>query len=385
MKYLHIVILIWALYACKPKVEKDTGEQVLYTCSMDPQIMEPKPGTCPICKMALTKVVVDQNEKPNSLKISKEQETHAHIKTIRATFDDIGKELVLNGQLSINENKRNTISSPVAGRIEHLYIKNTGTPISAGTLLYEIYSEELLMAQQEYLMALEKSKEQISPSNTQYLLDAAQNKLLLWGMSPSQIKGLNKATAGSVKIYSQDKGTVSTINISEGSYVMEGMTLFQTVDLSTLWVEAQLYANEMHEFSNAEEVRIKVEGFPEQEWKSKITFVAPQLEAQSKINIIRAEIQNTNLLLKPGMQASIWLQQKSKKALIIPLNALLQDSKGATVWIHKGDRYESRTVTTGIENNDKVEILTGISEGDEVVVSGAYLLHSEYVFRKGMC
>lgn len=379
--YCMAIVLVLALGACHTEKPQKAAEQVYYTCSMDPQIVEPNPGTCPICKMALTKVVIDTNVMSKGLKISDAQKELAHIQTTKIQFEEIGREMALIGQLAVNENKRNTLSSPVSGRIEHLYVKNIGTAVAKGGLLYEIYSEELLKAQEEYLLAKNQSL-----ATQKQLQEAAAHKLMLWGMSEPQIKALSEhgTALGTVKIYSKTAGVVSSINISEGTYVMEGMLLFEIVDLGTLWVEAQYYAHEMTELPQNKSVRIKVDGYPDREWKAKVNFVVPQLEARSKSNLIRAEINNHDQVLKPGMQASIWLQHDRKRALAVPINAVIQDSQGAKVWILKGDTYESRQVHLGIESGDKIEIVSGLSIGDEVVTSGAYLLNSEYVFRKGM-
>ncbi|MBY0425626.1 MAG: efflux RND transporter periplasmic adaptor subunit, partial [Cytophagales bacterium] len=371
------------------QIAEKTPENVFYSCSMDPQVMEKKPGKCPICKMDLTKITIDKNAKQNSLKLSDEQVELANIKTMTVQEEELGRQKTLNAQLVINENKRFKISSRVGGRIERLYVKNSGEVIKEGTLIYELYSEELLAAQKEYLVALEKTR-QLSNSDLDYnqIMEGAKNKLLLWGMSESQVKALEtKETTFSnfIQIYSKQAGVVTSVNVKEGDYVMDGDALFEIADLSSLWVEAQIYSTEVGQLNSNDPVSITIEGFPEKKWNSRVSFAAPQLEVQSKINLIRAEIPNPNRELKPGMQANVHLKENTTKAIAIPLNAVLQDSKGATVWIKKKDgSYESRMVVTGIESNDKIEIRSGIEIGEEVVISGAYLLNSEYVFKKGM-
>ena len=383
---LFSLTLIIAL-SCNKESENKTPDNVFYTCSMDPQVMEKKPGKCPICKMDLTKVIIDKNDKQEGLKLNKEQEQLANIKTIIISEGDLGREKTVNGRIVINENKRSKISSRVSGRIEKLYIKNPGEIINQGTKLYDLYSEELLVAQKEYLIAKERAN-QFPGSELDYiqLTDGAKNKLLLWGMNDNQIKSLSnqKELSNTVTIYSSYKGVVTSVNNREGDYVMDGDVVFEIADLSTLWVEAELYANEVNEFNTNDPVSIKIREFPGKTWNSHIEFVAPQLETQSKINLIRAEIPNTGMSLKPGMQANIVLKENPKKALSLPLNAVLQDSRGSTVWIKEKDgSYQSRMVITGIESNDNIEIRSGIEIGEEVVINGSYLLNSEYIFKKG--
>ena len=387
MKNILLSLALILAWSCNKESQNKTPDNVFYTCSMDPQVMEKKPGKCPICKMDLTKVIIDKNDSQQGLKLSKEQEQSANIKTIIISEGDLGREKTVNGRVVINENKRFKISSRVSGRIEKLYIKSLGETLNPGVKLYDLYSEDLLVAQKEYLMALEKSNA-FSESEMDYiqLADGAKNKLLLWGMSENQIKSLNnkKELSDIVTIYSSYKGVVTAINKREGDYVMDGDVVFETADLSTLWVEADLYASEVNEFDMNDPVSIKIIEFPGKIWNSHINFFAPQLQTQSKVNLIRADILNTDLSLRPGMQANIVLKENTKKALFLPLNAILQDSKGATVWIKAKDgTYQSRMVITGIESNDNIEIRSGIEIGEEVVINGAYLLNSEYIFKKG--
>lgn len=355
---------------------------------MDPQIIEKKPGICPICKMELTKIIIDSNSTKNELKLSEEQIALANIKTSKVSEEKIGSEKILNGQLVLNENRRYKISSRVSGRIEHLYVKNTGEFVKPGTLLYEIYSEEFMSAEKEYLMAVEKQK-RLSDSGIHYneLVEGAKNKLLLWGLNENQINALveNKNSfTNLIPIYSKSSGVVISVGFKEGDYLMNGDGVYEIANLNSLWVEAQLYANEVSTLSNGDEAFIKVDGFFGRTWKSKIVFASPQLEIQSTIDLIRGEISNSSMELKPGMRASILLKEETRKAIVVPLNAVLQDSKGAVVWIKKENgSYESRMVIIGIQSDDKIEIRSGIEVGEEVVISGAYLLNSEYIFKRG--
>jgi len=222
MKNILLSLALILAWSCNKESQNKTPDNVFYTCSMDPQVMEKKPGKCPICKMDLTKVIIDKNDSQQGLKLSKEQEQSANIKTIIISEGDLGREKTVNGRVVINENKRFKISSRVSGRIEKLYIKSLGETLNPGVKLYDLYSEDLLVAQKEYLMALEKSNA-FSESEMDYiqLADGAKNKLLLWGMSENQIKSLNnkKELSDIVTIYSSYKGVVTAINKREGDYV----------------------------------------------------------------------------------------------------------------------------------------------------------------------
>src|SRR5258705_6582009 len=196
MKYFF-VLLIPALFfsACKSKKEQTPANpDVYYTCSMDPQVKENKPGKCPVCKMEMTPVkkssagtIMDEIE----LSEQQVQLGNIHMDTIRNGF--AGDQMVLTATLNFDQLKENAVSSRVMGRIEKLYYKNVGDYVDEGTKLFDLYSEELNNAKQEYLLVLEKQNTlDNSVIDFRQLVQAAKNKLLLWGMSQSQIQQLTK-------------------------------------------------------------------------------------------------------------------------------------------------------------------------------------------------
>jgi Cu(I)/Ag(I) efflux system membrane fusion protein len=385
MKKIIVLIICVFLFSCSKQVEK-LPDNVFYTCSMDPQVMEKKPGKCPICKMELTKVTIDRNSM-SGIKLSEEQIELANIMLDKVEEGWIGEEKILNGQVVVNGNNKTMISSRVTGRIEKLYFKNPGELIREGDVLYELYSEELFTAYKEYLLALEKEK-QFGNTSIDYsqLKETAKNRLLLWGLTENQLK---KFTASqemqtSFPIISKSKGVITNVNIKEGDYVMMGTDLFELADFSSVWVEAQLYSNELAGFSYNDEVTARIAGIPDLQIKGKISLVLPELQPQSKVDLFRVEIANKDLVLKPGMQAYVTLKSNSRKALLINANAVLQDSKGSSVWVRKSDgSFEVKVIETGIQTTDKIEIKEGLKAGTEVVVSGAYLINSEFIFKNG--
>jgi Cu(I)/Ag(I) efflux system membrane fusion protein len=386
MKNISIIILIsLVIFSCTKKAEK-IPDNVFYTCSMDPQVMEKKPGKCPICKMELTTVTIDKNS-TSGLKLSEEQMELANIKLGKVEEGWMGEEKVLNAQVVANENNKTIISSRVSGRIEKLYFKNTGDRVNIGDVLYEVYSEELFTAYKEYLLALEKEK-QFTNTTIDYsqLKETAKNRLLLWGLTENQIKQFGSAQEMKTvfPIMSKSKGIITSVNIKEGDYMTMGTNVFELSDFSSVWVEAQLYSNELEGFSYNDEVLVRIVGIPDLQIKGKISLVLPELQPKSKVDLFRVEITNKDLLLKPGMQAYVTLKSNNHKSLMINANAVLQDSKGNFVWIKKDDNtFAIKMIETGMQNSDMMEVKEGLKAGDEVVISGAYLINSEYIFKKG--
>lgn len=385
---LTTVALLLTVAACKKSMPAEAmPDSVFYTCSMHPQIMEKHPGTCPICKMDLVRIEVDPKKAANEVKLSEEQIRLANIETDTVRLQPLGEEITLSATLKENQNGINSVTSRVAGRIERLFVRNVGESVRAGQAVFELYSEELASAQQDFLLALQSKKRYAdSDPNFARIADAARNKLLLWGMTETQIGEVEKSgqPKNTITFYSKYAGIATEVSVSEGDYVAEGSSLLRLADLRSLWAEAQLYVNDLPFLNQTNEALVEIPSFSERKLRGKVNFVNPALEASSKIVMIRVEIANPGGEYQPGMQAWITLKGKVKNAVAVPTNALIQGKDGATIWLKNASgAFESRMVTMGKTNRDFTEITEGLQAGELVVVSGAYLLHSELVFKKG--
>ncbi len=374
--------------ACNNSAPEAVPDNVYYTCSMDPQVMEKKPGTCPICKMDLVRVEIDPDQKAGELKLSEGQIQLANIQTDTVGLQPLGKEITLSATLKENQNLVNMVTARIAGRVERLFVRNIGEPVRAGQAVFELYSEELASVQQDYLLALQSKKRYADTDPTfARIADAARNKLLLWGMTERQIGELEQSGTpkNTLTFYSKYSGIATEVSVAEGDYVAEGSPVLRIADLHNLWAEAQLYVSDLPFLNQTNEALVEIPSFPERKLRGKVSFVNPALEASSKIVMIRVEIANPGGEYQPGMQAWITLKGKVKNAVAVPTNALIQGKDGATVWLKNASgAFESRMVTMGMTNRDFTEIAEGLKAGEVVVVSGAYLLHSELVFKKGV-
>src|SRR5690606_7531727 len=191
--------------------------------------------------------------------------------------------LILNGVMTADESRRTTVSSRTAGRIETLFVKETGHTIMKGQPMYVLYSETLLTLQREYLMAKEQF-DVMGKGKGRYksMLDAAKRKLLLLGLTEKQISELNiNSMEPRVTVFSPASGTITAIKMKEGQYVNEGTSIFDFQDLSTLWVEAELFASEVHKVQRGREVTVTVQG--QEPVNANIVFVSPEFEKGTQI------------------------------------------------------------------------------------------------------
>jgi Cu(I)/Ag(I) efflux system membrane fusion protein len=389
-KYLYTLflsILIFSFSACSNNDKAANHEEahVKYTCSMHPQIIEDKPGNCPICGMEL--VIKSKQNNSTGLTLSESQMQLANIKTIIVGEANFTESKLLNGRLVSNPNNNLVIASKFAGRVDKLFFKEAGRKINAGQALFQVYSEDLLTLQKDYLLNV---KQQITfPSETIYkrLVEASKNKLVLYGYSINQIANLSRENKPNpyVTVFSKSSGVITEVNITEGQYISIGTPILRIENLNSLWVEADIYPSEINHIKIGQKVNISVSGFENESVDGIIEFISPQLNEGNQVLTIRASISNPQSKYQPGMQANINLQFGNKDEVItLPNEAITREESGDFVWIKTDkENFEIRKVEIGQGNDDNIIIKNGIRNGEKVVISGAYLLSSEYILRKG--
>ncbi|MEO6583066.1 MAG: efflux RND transporter periplasmic adaptor subunit [Ferruginibacter sp.] len=410
--YLSILTVLLLLTSCATKKKTVVESGTKYTCSMHPQIMKDEPGKCPICHMDLIpvqtihtdsvamrsddimKMDMDSSMQEgemnmvSDLELSEQQIRLGNIKVDTIGKTGFGNSVVLTGTIAFNEKNIETVSARVRGRIERLYYKNVGDYVPTGAKIYELYSEQLNSAKQEYILLLQQRKS-IGKSVINYnqLLSSARHKLLLWGMTAGQVNALtaNGRAAYVTAFYSPAGGYITQSNGTEGAYVMEGQSIMRLANTSTVWVETQAYSSQLAGINRNASVTVQVPQLGDKKLEGKIEFASPEINQRTRINLLRVSIPNPGNQLKPGMPAYIYVNGTVENdAIALPANAVMHTNKTAFVWVQTGaNKFSMQTVVTGAENGNEIEIKQGLKPNSAVVVSGAYLLNSEYLLRNG--
>jgi membrane fusion protein, copper/silver efflux system len=328
------------------------------------------------------KAILNIEPQKEGLKLSEAQIQLANIKVEEVTRGVITHELILNGVLKVDEESVSSITSRAAGRIQKLHFKSTGAQVNAGDSLYNIYSEDMLVIAKDYQSLHDNNWSSNKRSDLEL---AAQNKLLLSGMLPSQIARLNDSRYiyPVFTIFSPEKGLIRSIRVTEGEYVNSGQTLFELADDSKLWVEAQVYPNELQLLKPGMEADVFIPAAGDLFIPNTISFINPAYEPGTNITLVRAIINNAGKKLYPGMPATLRISTEEREGIVIPSSALLIDKKGYHAWVQLEDgTFVSRDLVIGLETIDQALVLSGIEEFEKLVVSGAYLLNSEKILKK---
>jgi len=381
---ISLGFMVFTLPSCKDPEHDKTAKAGKYTCPMHPQIVNNAPGTCPICGMDL--VPVNSSGGKNELSLSDSQIQMANIRTVKISSSTFSTSKVLNGRLIVNPERTAVVSSRYSGRVEKLYVRETGGRVNKGQALFQVYSEELQTLQQDYLLQLKQVAAFPDEKIYTSMREAAKNKLRIFGVSDAQIRAMdqNGKTSPLLTVFSNASGTVTELNITDGQYVAEGTQVLKLENFDQLWLEMDVYPNEIAGLSNGTKVKASINGMNENEQTVQIDFISPQLDPSTQILKVRGPIQNSGNL-QVGMQATVFLPvSEISDAMSLPLDAVVRDENGAHVWVKTSkNTFSPRMVKTGAESSDQIIILSGLEDVKEVVISGAYLLSSEFMLKKG--
>jgi Cu(I)/Ag(I) efflux system membrane fusion protein len=389
----------------KATEQKAAQGKQLYTCSMHPFIIKDKPGTCPICGMELIKKIegaadggtqtAEQKQQADMLghvSLSPTQRVMANVATIAAKQTALNKEINAVGIVQYDQSRQAKVTAWIAGRIDQLHVNKVGDIVSKDKPVAEIYSPDLLATQQEYLLAV-KSREQLKNSplpsisqNGDGLVASAKQRLMLFGVKENQIAELEKAGKPNIRlpIYTPLSGVVIEKMMQQGQYVNTGEVLFNIADLSTVWVEVEVYENEFPNIHIGQSVEIRSQSFPGKPFSGRISFIYPFLDPKTRTVKARVEMANPGMKLKPDMFVNAIIKVPLGTSVVVPVTAVIDTGKRQVVWVETSTgMFEPRDVQVGQTSNDKIQILSGLKAGDKVAVSGGYLIDSESQLKGG--
>jgi Cu(I)/Ag(I) efflux system membrane fusion protein/cobalt-zinc-cadmium efflux system membrane fusion protein len=422
-----IFIPVYFLFIAGGSSDGTSEEKQLYTCGMHPEIISDEPGLCPICEMNLTPIKnnnqkssgerkilywrapMDPNEiydAPGKSKmgmdlvpvyddeasgsgivtIDPEVQQNMNIKTEKVQVKQLSSKVVTNGVLQTNETSEYIVTTRINGWVEKLYVNYTGQKISKGSKLMDVYSPELVSAQQELLTALsyqnsvnESSLESIRESGTE-LVKNAMRKLELLEVPDSEIKRLieTKEVKTFITLYAHNSGTVLEKNIVDGQKVMSGMPLLKLADLSTLWLMADIYEYELTKIKIGSKASITFIFLPGKIYEGKVSFIYPTLDPKSRTVKIRIELNNQGEL-KPSMFANITIEGKDLGTKpVVPESAIIRSGLKDVVIISLGDgKFKPQQVQLGGYADGYYQVLSGLSKGNIIVTSAQFLIDSE--------
>ncbi|TVM15031.1 efflux RND transporter periplasmic adaptor subunit [Oceanidesulfovibrio indonesiensis] len=378
----------------QPAASGESGGDVVWTCSMHPQIQLPEPGQCPICFMDLIPLTDGDGDGEvvslRQIRLSSRARTLAEVEVVPVERRAVGLTTRLTGKVAYDETRLAEIAAWVGGRLDTLYVDYTGQQVEGGERLASIYSPDLLSAQAELIQAAETlerladSRSTLTKQTAQRTLDAARKKLSLLGLSGGQIDAvLRRGTPSDhVTITSTTGGVVIERHVTEGAYVQTGAPLFTVADLSRVWVVLEAYESDLPWIRMGQTVRFATAAHPGETFEGEVVYIDPFVDRSTRTIRVRLEANNEDGRLKPGMFVTAAQRTEAgddATPLVIPASAPLLTGKRAVVYLQHPDDpglYYGQEIVLGPRAGDVYIVREGLSEGDLVVAKGAFKIDS---------
>jgi Cu(I)/Ag(I) efflux system membrane fusion protein len=378
-----------------PEAPQAKGKILYWRAPMDPTEIYNHPGKS---KMGMDLVPVYEGQEAGgagSIAVSPVVRQNMNLRTAPVERRDLAVAIRSFGKVTYAQDREFSINTKISGWIEKLYVNTAGQPVRAGDPLLEIYSPELVTSQEEYRLALRNAQALAgSPyaslrENAARLVAAARERLKSWDIPDAEIARIERSgeLRRTVLLRSKVGGVVTHKSVVQGDKVGPGMDLFKIADLSRVWVEASVYESELPLLRLGQKAELVLDYQPNRTFKGEIDFIYPYLDAKSQANNVRLVFANPDLALKPDMYAKVRILVPSvKDALAVPSEAVLRSGTRDLVFATRGQgEFEPREVKLGVESEDGYfQIVSGLFDGERVVVSGQFLLDSESQTREAI-
>jgi Cu(I)/Ag(I) efflux system membrane fusion protein len=328
----------------------------------------------------------DEPAAANSIKISTEKVQKLGVRTEAAELRTLDKQVRAAGRIEIDERRSFAISPKFEGYVERLHVNVTGQPVAKGQPLFEVYSPELVSAQREYTIAAQgvealKDAGSEARSSMQQLAESSLLRLRNWDISDEQIRALAKSgsTKRTLTFRSPVSGVITEKKALQGMRFMPGDTLYQVADLSSVWVVADVFEQDIAQVRTGAVAKVRINAYPDKVFEGRVTYVYPTLNAETRTVPVRVELANPGQLLKPAMFAQVEVPVGGKGQVVtVPASAVIDSGTRQIVLIARGEgRFEPREVKLGARSDTHLEVLSGVKAGEEVVVAANFLIDAE--------
>ena len=364
-------------------IQDNSGKTVKYW--YDPMVPDQKfdkPGKSPFMDMQLEPKYANTSSdgEEGGVAISSQTAQNLGIRLEKVSTKSFGESFSAVGRIEPDERRFYAVQTRIPGFVERLSVRAVGDPVSKGQKVAEIYAPELLAAQQEYLALL--TLNDVDSDNS--LKQAARSRLKLLGMSEGEVAAITKTGKSSPRfgVYAPASGVLTELGVREGGQIMTGSSLMQISDLSQVWVIAEIPERDAARLKLDLDAEVQLQSLPGEVFKGKVDYLYPMLNEASRTLQVRIELPNKANRLRPGMYTNIAFTEQTHEALSVSSESIIATGKRKIVIVKEGDLkksggYRPVEITTGQERDSATEILSGLAEGEEVVVSGQFLIDSE--------
>jgi multidrug efflux pump subunit AcrA (membrane-fusion protein) len=323
---------------------------------------------------------------PGSVTISAEKQQLIGVRTAEVKRESLIRKVRTTGQITGDETKIAHVHVKISGYVETVYVDYVGQLVKKGQPLFTLYSPDLVSTQEEYLIAKRGEKslgDSPFPEVAQgslALLRSARERLKLWDVSDDQIKKLDETgeISRTLTFYSPVTGFVVDRKAFPQTSVTPDTELYTISDLSTIWVNADVFEYEVPFVRVGQHAEIQLSYYPGKKWNGQVSFIYPMVDPMTRTVKVRLEFPNPNFELKPQMFADVALEINYGNQVVVPQEAVLDSGKEQRVFVaHEGGYFEPHTITTGAKLDGKVVVLSGLKVGERIVTSGNFLVDSE--------
>ena len=367
-----------------PGSEPDAGatsggseREILYwVAPMDPSYRRDEPGKSPM-GMDLVPVYADEARSGATgepvLRIDPAVVNNIGVKTAPAERGPLYRRIETVGFITPNEHRVSHVHVRSQGWIEHLAVHTEGARVERGDVLFRFFAPALVSAQDEFVQAL--------GSGSEALIDATRRRLLALGLLPVQIARLrsSREVQRVIDIKAQQSGYVTALNVRHGMYVTPELMVMSIADLSTVWVDVDVFESQIDWVETGQTARMTLPFAPEREWIGEVDYVYPTIRAETRTARIRLAFDNPDVALKPNMYANVAIDGAPRRDVVhVPSQAVIRTGGQERAILALGDgRFRPAEVRTGLESDGRVEILAGLAEGEQIVISSQFLIDSE--------